>query len=37
MRLGWKWGLVMAAAGLLAVVGAGWTWDDVAGLAVWFR
>ncbi len=37
MRFGWKWGLVIATAGLLATIGAGWTWDDGLRLgAFWF-
>ncbi len=32
MRYGWKWTLVILAAVILAVLLAGWTWDDVTGL-----
>ncbi len=34
MRFGWKWGLVIATAGVLAIIGAGWTWDDATNLFV---
>lgn len=34
MMKGWKWGMVVLVAVLLATLLAGWTWDDGANIWV---